>query len=83
MATRQGGQVQTPLEMPMWGVTDLWCLPKHTNQAVCRPKALHMHSTHGGGARALETAFWGSSTHQAVIQPSHMKPQDGWLFLCE
>lgn len=49
-----------------------------------------MHSIHGGGLKLLRLlkpelgAFCEALIPiEAVIQPGHMKPQDGWLFLYE
>lgn len=65
-------------------------LPRHTSQATRRPKASYMHSIHGGGLKLLRLlkpelgAFCEALIPiEAVIQPGHMKPQDGWLFLYE
>lgn len=55
MATRQKGQVQTPLEMPMW-VSLTWDVFQSMSPGPPnRPKAL-VCTTHGDGVQTPETA---------------------------
>lgn len=51
-----GGQGTDPTGNAPVGLTHLVCLPQHSIQPSCRPDGSHAHSTHGGGAQALETA---------------------------
>lgn len=89
MATRQGVKFR-PTGNAYVGVTHRGHLPRHTSQAACRPKTSHLHSIHGGGLKLLRLpkpelgAFCEALIPiRTVIQPGHMKSQDGWLFLYE
>lgn len=84
MATKQGVKFRPTGNAYVGVVTHGRHLLRHTSQAACRPKASHMHSIHGGGLKLLRLpkpelrAFCEALIPiGAVIQPGHMKPQDG------
>lgn len=90
MATRQEGQVQTPLEIPMW-VSLTWDVFQSMSPGPPnRPKALVCTTPMEMGCKLLKLpnpelwVFCGSLVPtEALIQPGQMKAQDGQLGLCE
>lgn len=77
MATRQGGSSSDPTGNAHVGVTDPGVSQSTPIRPNAGPKLLICTAPMEVGLKLLRLPS------VAVIQPGHMKPKDGWLFLCE
>lgn len=71
MATRQGGQVQTPLEIPTWASLTWGVSPIRLHAG---PKPRICTAPMEVGLELLKLPSVGPVPIGTVIQPSHMKP---------